>query len=50
MDTLTLDPRQLNPEDLDDALYIDGHPEEFMEGDRLRARAAIDRAEEEGEL
>jgi hypothetical protein len=44
--TLTVE-AQLNPEDLDDALYIDGHPEEFMEGDRIRARATIDCAEEE---
>lgn len=49
MSTTVLD-QQLNPEDLDDALYIDGHPEEFMEGDRLRARATIDLAEDEDEL
>lgn len=48
--SIVSEPQQLNPEDLDDALYIDGHPEEFMEGDRYRARATIDRAEDEAEL
>lgn len=39
-----------NPLDVDDAHYIDGHPEEFMMVDRIRARETIDRAYEEATL
>lgn len=45
-----VDPASMNPEDLEDAHYVECHPEEFAVEDLRRAKETIDRAYEESGL